>query len=77
MKKLKIEQSEILKPFLNTKAFFINQLEQVIFGTSIKSNMKVMVIKDKNLPVKEYLNKINSYLKDIIRDLRKSGTWKI
>ena len=47
MKQLKIEQLEILKPFLNTKSIFINQLEQVIFGTSIKSNMKVMVIKIK------------------------------
>ena len=27
--------------------------------------------------VKEYLNKINPYLKDIIKNLKKSGTWKI
>ena len=47
MNQLKIEQLEILKLFLNTKSIFINQLEQVIFGTSIKSNMKVMVMKTK------------------------------
>ena len=29
----------------------------------------------KNLSVKEYLNKIEPYLRDIIIDLQKSGTW--
>ena len=31
----------------------------------------------KALSVKEYLDKIRPYLKDIINDLKKSGTWKI
>ena len=32
---------------------------------------------NKILPVKEYLNKIRPYLKDIINNLKKSDTWKI
>ena len=31
----------------------------------------------KALSVKKYLNKIRPYLKDIINNLKKSGTWKI
>ena len=34
-------------------------------------------VKSKNLWVKEYLNKIKPYLKDIITDLQNSGTWKV
>ena len=33
--------------------------------------------KNKTLPVEEYLSKIRPCLKDIINDLKKSGTWKI
>ena len=29
------------------------------------------------MPVKEYLNKIRPYLKDIINNLKKYDTWKI
>ena len=39
-------------------------------------NTKVTVIK-KTLSVEEYLNKIRSYLKDIINKLKKSGSWQI
>ena len=46
----------------------------MISGTTIKLNMKVFVIENKNLLVKEYLNKIKPYLRDIIIDLQKSGT---
>ena len=31
----------------------------------------------KSLSVEEYLDKIRPYLKDIINNLKKSGTWKI
>ena len=31
----------------------------------------------KTLPVEEYLSKIRPYLKGIINNLKKSGTWKI
>ena len=41
------------------------------------SYMKVMWDKNKNLSVNEYLNEIKPYLKDIITDFQKSGTWKI
>ena len=65
-----------------------NQQESVIFGIIlfgiIISNMKVMVIecesnsdKNENLSVKEYLNKIKPYLRDMIIDLQKSDTWKV
>ena len=33
--------------------------------------------RNKNLSVKEYLNKIKPYLRDIITNLQKSETWKI
>ena len=33
--------------------------------------------RNKTLSVKEYLNKISSYLKDIINNLKKFDTWKI
>ena len=33
--------------------------------------------RNKTLSVKEYLNKIRPYLKDIINNLKKSDTWKI
>ena len=33
--------------------------------------------RNKTLSVKEYVNKTRSYLKDIIYNLKKSGTWKI
>ena len=65
-----------------------NRKESVIFGIIlfgiIISNMKVMVIecesnsdKNENLSVKEYLNKIKPYLRDMIIDLQKSDTWKV
>ena len=65
-----------------------NWQESVIFGIIlfgiIISNMKVMVIecesnsdKNENLSVKEYLNKIKPYLRDMIIDLQKSDTWKV
>ena len=65
-----------------------NRQESVIFGIIlfgiIISNMKVMVIecksnsdRNENLSVKEYLNKIKPYLRDMIIDLQKSGTWKV
>ena len=41
------------------------------------SYMKVMCDKNKNLSVNEYLNELKPYLKDIITDFQKSGTWKI
>ena len=33
--------------------------------------------RNKNLSVKEYLDKIKPYLRDIITDPQKSGTWKV
>ena len=40
-------------------------------------NTKVTVLEIKNLSVKEYLNKIIPYLKDIINNLKKSDAWKV
>ena len=39
--------------------------------------MKVIKIKLKIISIKEYLNKIASYLKDIMNNLQISDTWKI
>ena len=38
--------------------------------------MKVVLIELKNLSVKEYLDKIKPYLRDIITILQKSDSWK-
>ena len=40
-------------------------------------NTKVTVLEIKDLSVKEYLNKIIPYLKDIINNLKKSDAWKV
>ena len=40
-------------------------------------NTKVTVLEIKKLSVKEYLNKIIPYLKDIINNLKKSDAWKV
>ena len=42
-------------------------------------NTKVTVIKNKIQlkSVEEYLNKIRSYLRDLVNDLKQSHTWKI
>ena len=40
-------------------------------------NTKVTVLEIKYLSVKEYLNKIIPYLKDIINNLKKSDAWKV
>ena len=44
---------------------------------TIISNTKSNDDKNKHLSLKQYLNKIKPYLKDIIIDLQKSSTWKI
>ena len=44
----------------------------------IQYEVTVIEIKHyKTLSVEEYLNKIRPYLKGIINNLKKSGTWKI
>ena len=40
-------------------------------------NTKVTVLEIKKQSVKEYLNKIIPYLKDIINNLKKSDAWKV
>ena len=39
--------------------------------------MKVMVIKNRNVLLDEYLNKIESYERHIITDIQNSDAWKI
>ena len=39
--------------------------------------MKVMVVKDRNVLLDEYLNKIESYEKHILTDIQNFDTWKI
>ena len=33
--------------------------------------------RNKNLSVQEYLNKVKPYMRDIVIDLKKYGTWKV
>ena len=40
-------------------------------------NAKRNSVRNKTLSVKEYLNKMRPYLKDIVNKLKKSDTWKI
>ena len=39
--------------------------------------MKVMVVKDRNVLLDEYLNKIESYERHIKTDIQNFDTWKI
>ena len=47
------------------------------FWSNNYSKYKNNVNRSKTLSTEEYLNKIRSYLKDIINDLKTSDTWKI
>ena len=72
IKKFNLRQIiEILRPFLKKIMIIIKQLKNVI-SIEYKSNRD----KNKNLSVKEYLNKIKHYLKHII-DLQKPGISEI
>ena len=44
---------------------------------TIALNMKVRAIRNKMLPIKEYLNKIRPYLSNMINNLETQGKWKI
>ena len=44
----------------------------VVFIVTIILNMKEMVVEIKHLVIKEHLNKIRPYLKDITNNLKKS-----
>ena len=56
-----------------------NQHEQVTFGTTIilKYEGNRNGNRNKTLSIKEYLDKIKSYLKSIINNPKKSDAWKI
>ena len=49
----------------------------VTIGVITILNLKVKVTEIKHYQLKEYLNKIRPYLKDITDNLKKSDTWKI
>ena len=54
-----------------------NQHEQVTFGTTIILKYEGNGNRNKTLSIKEYLDKIKSYLKSIINNPKKSDAWKI
>ena len=54
----------------------MNQEGTEVFKETVISNMKVMVIEIK-LSIKEYLDKIKPYLKDIINNFKNYDTWEI
>ena len=47
----------------------------MIFGVTVILNMKVTAIEIKHYQLRNIL--VRQYLKDIINNLKKSGTWKI
>ena len=53
----------------------LGRRNQVIFWSNNLIEYKVRATE--KLPVKKYINKIISYLQDIINNLKKSDTWKI
>ena len=71
MQQSKTEQLEILRPFLRKKKIITSYLENVIFGNKNYTEHESNVDKNKNLSIKEYLDKIKPCFKDIINDLRK------
>ena len=80
MESLSLDEENIIKDIRNLsmkkkKKIIINK--KLNFGITIILNAKVMVIKMKHYQLKNILIKISPYLKDIIYNLKKSGTWKI
>ena len=63
---LKLENEDYYKPIRVSNFYSNNYIEHESNGN-----------RNKNLSSEEYLNKLKSYLKDIIIDLQISGTWKI
>ena len=63
---LKLENEDYYKPIRVSNFYSNNYIKHESNGN-----------RNKNLSSKEYLNKLKSYLKDIIIDLQISGTWKI
>ena len=63
---LKLENEDYYKPIRVSNFYSNNYIK-------LESNGN----RNKNLSSEEYLNKLKSYLKDIIIDLQISGTWKI
>ena len=51
-------------------------IKPIIFGVSIILNYDSKGGRTKTLLVEEYLTKLRPYLKDIINNLKKFGTWK-
>ena len=63
---LKLENENYYKPIRVSNFYSNNYIKHESNGN-----------RNKNLSSEEYLNKLKSYLKDIIIDLQISGTWKI
>ena len=63
---LKLENEDYYKPIRVSNFYSNNYITHESNGN-----------RNKNLSSEEYLNKLKSYLKDIIIDLQISGTWKI
>ena len=63
---LKLENEDYYKPIRVSNFYSNNYIKHESNGN-----------RNKNLSSEEYLNKLKSYLKDIIIDLQISGTWKI
>ena len=68
MKQLKI---------LNKKLIIIIQQEQAIFWNNDYIKSESSGHREKNLSIKEYIDKIKPYVIDIIINLQKSDKWKI
>ena len=62
---LKLENEDYYKPIRVSNFYSNNYIKHESNGN-----------RNKNLSSEEYLNKLKSYLKDIIIDLQISGTWK-
>ena len=63
---LKLENEDYYKPIRVSNFYSNNYIKHESNGN-----------RNKHLSSEEYLNKLKSYLKDIIIDLQISGTWKI
>ena len=78
LRELKIEYSEILRIFLSMKKkkTFYKPVGVSNFWTNNYIEYESNGDRNKILSVEEYLNKIRPYLKDVINNLKKSGTQK-
>ena len=77
MKQSRIKYLEILETFLSIKKKISKSVRIVNLWSNNYIEYESNYDRNKTLSGETYINKIRPYLKDIIKNLKKSDTWKI